>query len=684
MKAVGVDIGGTFTDFAVYDEETQTYHVMKIRSTPENPALAMLQGFDSNGVTLDQVSTICHGTTVTTNAVIQKKWSKTALITTKGFRDILEYRRTNRGDLYDVQWTPPRPLIERELRKEVRERTDYSGKVLVSVDPEEVEQVIADLHSQGIESVAVVFLHSYINPENEFKVRDLIQLKFPNIMVTASAELMPEWREFERTSTAVVNAYVGPILKKYLDYLVDELSKKRYSYRVLVMLSNGGLAGIKTVSSVAALTLKSGPAGGVIAQQAITTNVGIKNSIGLDMGGTSADVAVIREGGIDTVESQEIEFGTVVALPTVDIISIGAGGGSVAWIDQGGALHVGPQSAGAMPGPACYGSGGTEPTVTDANLFLGRLGEKTLVGGALPISKALAERAISEKIARPLGIDVVEAAYGIIKIAVNNMANAIKLMTVQRGLDPRGFVLFPYGGAGPMHAVEIAKELEIDRILVPPHPGATSAYGLLSADLRYDFVKTVLLSSNSLTYDDIESKFQELEGQANARLAEEGIDPEDRHRLRSADVRYWGQTNYLNVPVQSGYFNEKTLTDLVASFADEHQRFYGYKKPAGEEVEIVNIRVTGFGLRPKLEISPRKVAASGQHVTVRDVYFENHGFVPTKIYRKDDLPTGLVMSGPAVVEIFDSTVVVTPEDSFYVDEYDNMFITVGSNKEAQS
>lgn len=673
MKRIGIDVGGTFTDFMVYDTQTSEYEVRKVPSTPENPALALLSGLTEDGIDLAEVAQLAHGTTVTTNAVIQKKWARAGLLTTEGFRDILEFRRTQRGSQYDIQWDPPRPLIERRHRLEVRERIDYKGSVVLPLDERQAVAAAAQLVDAGMEGIAICFLNSYVNATHEQRVKELILERWPHLFVTASSEILPEWREFERTSTAVVNAYVGPILKRYLDYLGDRLRREGYDRDVFVMLSNGGLSTGRIASEVAAQTLKSGPSAGAIAQLAITSAAGVENSVGLDMGGTSADVAVITGGRVGNANVQEIEFGTVVAMPTVDITSIGAGGGSIAWIDSGNALRVGPQSAGAVPGPVCYRKGGTWATVTDANLVLGRLGRRSLIGGRLELDGAAAYGAIEEQVAQPFGMSIPDAAWGILRIAIHHMANAIRLLTVERGLDPRGYTLFPYGGAGPMHAGPVARELGMRDILVPPHPGATSAVGLLMADIRHDFVQTVLQRSDLLDATEMEGIFVSLEERARARLMEEGL-PSDRIRIRRrADLRYWGQTHDLTVDVPEGSIGQELVATVRGQFDREHLRQYGHVERANHPVEFVNLRVVGEGIMDRVPLSPRRAGSSLEKALMerRPVYFEGVGFVDTPIYQKDLLPTGKWLFGPAIIEQFDSTLVIAPDERVQVDEFDN-------------
>jgi N-methylhydantoinase A len=444
------------------------------------------------------------------------------------------------------------------------------------------------------------------------------------------------------------------------------------------MLSNGGLSTSSVAIQVAAQTLESGPAAGVIAQRALGEKVGAKNLVGLDMGGTSTDVSLILDGEQQVTPYQEVEFGAVVTLPSIDIKSIGAGGSSIAWVDKGGGLNVGPQSAGARPGPACYGLGGEDPTVTDANLVLGRLGERSLLGGQLTIDRSLAERAILRRVAEPLKLSVLEAAEGIVRIATHSMVNAVRLMTVEKGLDPRDFILFAYGGAGPMHAVGIAKELGMRRVLIPPHPGNTSALGLLMADVRHDFVQTVLQHSLHLDYAALEHTFNAMEHRARERLQREGIAPAQMEVVRAADLRYWGQTHDLTVAVPARPFDASVAEEVRASFDAGHKREFWHSEPAEHPVELVNLRVTGYGRLNKYEIGDRCVPnqADGPRSYMRPVLFEEYGFADTPVYDKDSLPTDMEFTGPAVIEQLDSTTVVYPGHTFKVDRFDNIAIDV--------
>lgn len=661
MMMVGIDVGGTFTDVYAYDPKAGTYRVHKLPSTPANPMIAMVQGLREMGIRGSNLKVFAHGTTVTTNAVIQKIGAKTGLITTRGFRDVLQLRRTNRADVYNLQWNPPPELVPRRLRQEVSERIDAEGHILETVGLSEVRAVAECLLSEGIESLAIAFLHSYVNPSNERAARDYIRREFPDLPVCVSSDVLPEWREFERTSTTVVNAYLTPILSRYLDQLEKEMSQDGYTNAIFVMLSNGGLTTADVAREIPAYTLASGPAGGVVAEKSVSLLYGEPNVVGLDMGGTSADVSLISDGEVSLTSEQQVEFGTPVRLPAVEVTSIGAGGGSIAWIDVGGGLHVGPRSAGAEPGPACYGRGGTEPTVTDANVVLGRLNPKFLLGGAMTVHSEKAWESISG-IADSLSLPVETTAWGILEIAVQNMVNAIRQMTVQRGIDPREYVLFGYGGAGPLHAAQVAEELEMPKVIIPSHPGVTSAQGLLMTDIRHDFCRTYVSELAEAESVLLEREFAELESKARERLAKEGVADCDTTLVRGLDLRYLGQTHELTVELE-GCSGEVSKSVIEQKFRSRHNKEFGFVRDIGFAIQVVNLRLKAIGTLPKVSCGD---GTSNQltdwvETTTRQVIFQRDTRrVDTPIFDKDRIPVGEEHPGPAIIEQFDSTTVVLP------------------------
>jgi len=673
---IGIDVGGTFTDVVVFDVNKCTISINKVSSTPHDIVEGVIKGLEEAAVSCNEIERFIHGTTVATNAVIERKGAKAGLITTKGFRDVLEIRRTTRGELYNIRWTPPSPLIPRSKRKEVDERTDAFGRVLKEPIPEEVETIVEELKNTGVESVAICFLNSYLNPANEELVRQIIEEKYPDLFTVASAEILPEWREFERVSTTCVGAYVGPLLQKYLLRLTDELQNRGYRGEVLLMLSNGGVSTARAIRKIAPHTLLSGPAAGVTAAKAIADFVGIQDLITMDMGGTSTDIAVIRSGTPLMSGEQEIEFGTIVHLPVIDISTIGAGGGTVAWIDKGGLLHVGPRSAGAEPGPACYGRGGAEPTITDANVSLGRYNPETLLGGKLPIHKAAADRVIKDKIANPLGLPLWEAAEGILEIAAHNIANAIRVKTIERGIDPRDFTLFAFGGAGPAHAARVAELLDISQVLIPSYPGVTSAYGLVFSDIRYDYVKTLVSPLDTADPEAVEAIFQEMEREAINRLSADGV---KRYMLlRFVDMRYIGQTHEVTVDVPPSIEKGQFARGLRERFTAQHKKEHGYARDETVPIELVNLRVAAIGLikKPPLPVYQREFGRP-LRVLKRQVYYQGEGHVAVPVYPRELLDPGRVYNGPAIIEQYDTTIVVEPNWTATIDEHGNIWLNRG-------
>lgn len=674
---VGVDIGGTFTDLVAIDVENNRLLILKTPSTPDDFAKGTIQAIQEAGILPSDIKRFIHGTTVATNAVIQRKGANVTLITTQGFRDILEIRRTTRGELYNVQWDPPVPLIPRMLRLEIKERTSALGQVLLEVNPSEIEGKIRELvNNNGLQAVAIAFLNSYINPSNELKLKKYLQKCFPDLFVVASSEIMPEWREFERTSTTCVGAFVGPVLSDYLLRLDGDLKVMGCKSDVLLMLSNGGLATAGNLNRIAPQTILSGPAAGVVAVSEFCKVLGQKNVIAIDMGGTSTDVSIIRGGRIVVGDELEIEFGTVVHLPVVDISTIGAGGGSIAWVDSGGVLRVGPQSAGANPGPACYGRGGEEPTTTDANVALNRLNPEYLLGGKLKIDRQLSLRAIEEKVANSFDLDVFSGAQGIIEITNNNIADAIRQKTIQRGLDPREFVLFAFGGAGPIHVSEVARILEIPMIIIPPNPGVTSATGLLLADIRHDYVSTFLEFVDEVDLLKLQKSFSILEERASKQMIADGVPETDFIIVRSIDTRYAGQTHELNVEFTSKVIDDRAIKEFKISFQKKHMMEYGHSKNLDYPVEIVNIRVSAVASVEKPKWMPmEKVSRAPEPCGKREVFFkELGGFKTTNIFQRRDLRFGHKFRGPAVIEQYDSTVLILPGQSCEIDPFGNLII----------
>ena len=526
---LGVDVGGTFTDFALYDADTNRLEFAKTPSTPDNQAVGVAAGIAElarrYGVAPEQVDFFIHGTTVATNTLLERKGATTALVVTAGFRDVLQIGRQERPSLYDWRIRRPEPLAPRRLRFEVAERVVHTGDVLTPLTEAEIDRVVARLAAADVDAIAVCLLHSYANPAHERALGEALRQALPGVTVALSHEVLPEFKEYERMSTTAINAYVSPVMDRYLRRLEQTISEAGLKSEVYIMQSNGGTMGVETAIERPVHTIMSGPAAGVIGAAAIARQAGQANAISIDMGGTSFDVSLCYQGEVRQTQESEIER-LPIRVPMVDVHTLGAGGGSMAWIDAGGALRVGPSSAGAVPGPACYGSGGTQATVTDANVVLGRLGESGLLGGAMPLDAALARRAVRECIADPLGIGVEEAAEGIVQVVNASMVKGIRVVSVSKGYDPREFCLVAFGGAGPLHASELAEEMDIPRVLVPVAPGVTSALGLLVADLRHDFARTVLRPGTDISPRELTYWFELMERQALEQMAREGVAPD--------------------------------------------------------------------------------------------------------------------------------------------------------------
>ncbi|HVQ73947.1 MAG TPA: hydantoinase/oxoprolinase family protein [Candidatus Binatia bacterium] len=690
---IGVDIGGTFTDAAFVDEETGALSVVKVLSTPAAPAggfmTAVRRGLRESGVEGGAVRLVVHATTVATNAIIEGKTARVGMITTRGFRDILEIARQIRSRLYDVRLAKPRPLVPRRLSFGVRERLDADGQVLEPLDRDEVRAAARQLRAEAVEAVVCCFLHSYVNPEHERQAKAVLAEELPGVYLSISSEVCPEFREYLRASTAAVNAAVMPLCTRYLDALETELHGLGVAAPFYVMQSSGGVMSSGAAKARPVYMVESGPAAGVIAAAAFAAPHGFDNVISFDMGGTTAKVGLVREGrpGLST----EIEVGGQavtplgegrgggypVRTPVIDLVEVGAGGGSEAWIDAGGALRVGPRSAGAAPGPACYGRGGTTATVTDADLLLGRLSPDYFLGGELALD-AEASRAAVERAAAAVGLDTLRAAAGIVEIANMHMIGAMRLVSVQRGYDPRDFVLVAFGGAGPLHANALARELGVPAVLIPPSPGIASAIGMLMTDISHEFAATRRQRLADLTPADLSALFADFAAAGEAVLGREGV-PEDRRRmLRSAELRYHGQSHELAVTLPPGPLDAAAIERLRSEFHAAHERAYGYAAPE-DAIELVTVRLTALGLgarprRPSLAKTTGDLA--GALKGHRPVWFaETDGFAPCPVLDRARLRRGDVVPGPVVIEELDSTTLVHPGYAAEVDEVGNLLLT---------
>lgn len=671
---LGTDVGGTFTDFLLVDESSSDYIVHKTPSTPADPSVGLMEGIDqiaerlgqSRRDLLSEVSLIVHGTTVATNAVLTERGAKTGLLTTEGFRDILEMRRgvRSRRHLYDNKYVAPPPLVSRDRREPVSERVDIDGSLLQPLDEQQLEAAAVRLRERGVEAVAICFMHSYANPVNEQRARELAEKLLPDAFVTCSSEALPQMRLFERVSTSVLNSYVGPVVKRYTENLVTQLAEGSFAGALLVMQSNGGVATSDKVVRLPATILLSGPAAGPVAGLEHVRQRGGDSCIVVDMGGTSFDASLVKDGAVQLTQESEINRQKV-ALPTTHIHTIGAGGGSIGWLDDGGLLRVGPQSAGADPGPVAYGRGGTEPTVTDADLVLGYLNPDYFLGGRMALTAERAEMAIEERLARPLGIDVVEAASGMYEVVNLAMAAGTKDISVQRGYDPREFALVVAGGAGPVHAASIALELEMSTVVVPRLSPIMCAAGMLLADLRHDFVRNYNASWADLDAVDARQNLDEMAADGLAALSAEGVSPDAQEVLAAADMRYAGQHHEVAVSFSPGDLDSsKGREQILQRFHARHEELYGFSSPDGE-VHVLSLRLTCLGRRDKLSLAGLTPGGGSQRAepkTTRDVYSPSARRVqPTRVFDGDAMRAGQVLQGPAVVEEPTTTVFVPDE-----------------------
>jgi N-methylhydantoinase A len=680
-----VDIGGTFTDVVLFDEESGAVSAAKVSTTPANFADGVLAAIHTGRIDPAAVVTFVHGTTVVINAITQRSGVKTALVTTAGFRDVLEIGRGNRPDMYNLKFHKPKPLVPRRLRFEVRERVGADGSVWTPLATEDLEAVVDSCQVEGVEAIAVCFLHAYAHPKHEEAAAAFLRARLPGVLVTASSEITREWREFERSSTAALNAYVQPILDGYLGDLENRLRAEGLTAPLFAMLSNGGTASFAAARKTPISLVESGPVAGVTGAALIGRIIDDCNIIALDIGGTTAKCSLIENGEVKITTDYRLEAnsrssGYPVKVPVVDIVEIGAGGGSIAWFDDGGALRVGPISAGADPGPACYGRGGSEPTITDALLIAGILNPDYFLGGHLPVDIALA-RAAYEPIARRLGVSIVEAAAGVIRVADEQTIDALKLISVRRGYDPRDFTLVTFGGGGPTHASALLDELGARRIAVPPFPGAFSAWGMLMTEPRVDRVQTRILPLDTADLTELECYFAAAEAEAISTLTAQGISPESIPTpRRSLDMRYRGQEHTVDVAVEAKIVLDRAR--MTAAFHERHQRRYTFALQ-DTAVEIVNFRVTATAsiARPTVGLTS-PIRGGNPHKGVRLVHFghvqSSHHSEPmsTPVYDRERLPTGFASPGPLIVEEPSTTTVVQPGQHLNVDDAGNLIITL--------
>jgi N-methylhydantoinase A len=682
MWRVGVDSGGTFTDICVVDESSGDVRVWKVPSTPDDPSRAIVFGVVDGlrATTRDSthaVSYFGHGTTVATNALIQHRGATTGLVTTDGFRDLLEIARQRRPHLYDLQTDKPPVLVPRALRIEVPERVRHDGRIETPLDEGAVRAAVRTLKAAGAQSVAVCFLYCYVEPRHEQRVRQIVEEEFPEAFVTCSHEVAPEFREYERLSTVVVNAYLGPVMDGYIVQLGPRLTEAGVRVPPHITQSNGGVMSFEAARAQPVRTLLSGPATGVVGGLEVGVLAGFRELITFDMGGTSTDVSLIEDARPKLAAEIEVH-GYPLKTPALDIHTVGAGGGSIASIDPGGLLKVGPRSAGAVPGPVCYGLGNQEPTVTDANVVLQTLNPTHLLGGRMPIDRGRAEAAIA-RLAKTLGLDVMATAQGIISVVTANMAKAIRVISVQRGHDPRDYTLVVFGGAGPLHAGRLARELEIPRVLVPRNPGILCALGLLLSDLKTNYALTRLMPLDETSVSRIAETFEELEWRARAWFDHEAIAPGARALRRTVDVRYAGQNYELSILVPEGPFDPGSLDRLRARFERAHEQMYGYVAPE-EPMQAVTFRLEASGVVRRAEIRAYPSAMTDSQDAVvrhRSVWLAETGrFGSCPVYDREKLGPGHVVPGPAIVEQMDATTLLLPGQTATVDAWLNLIVEV--------
>jgi len=675
---IGIDTGGTFTDLVVFDSSSGRLVFHKLSSMPDDPARAIVDGvceiIDKVDATREALELLVHGTTVATNAVLERTGSRVALITTRGFRDILHIQRQDRPRLYDLRSRRSKPLVDRALRLELDERMTFDGAARKPVDLKMLDGLVELLRKEKVEGVAVGFLHSYANPAHELEVARVLAKKLPAVTVCLSHELVGEHGEYERFSTCAMNAYVQPLIQRYLAQLENGLRENKLTAPLFVMKSNGGVMSAAAAGQQCVETMLSGPAGGVVAGAEVARKHQHHNLITADMGGTSFDVSVIHEGKVAFARETEMG-GLALGVPMLDIHTVGAGGGSIGWIDAGSSLRVGPRSAGARPGPACYGRGGTEPTVTDANLVLGRLASRSLLGGGMQIDPDAARQAIHDKLAHPLGLSIEEAAEGMIRVVNATMTAAIRKLTVERGHDPRDFVLCAFGGAGPMHGAELAAEMGIRETIIPLAPGVNSAVGLLLSNLREDRIRTHVERLDQMTPGKLEGIFKELQVDAEKRLSFGRSDGNGLRIHRILGQRYVGQRYELPVPIAAGRLH---LGKIADDFHAEHERMYGYAR-ADQPVEVCSVWLSAVADLHPLELPEAGGAetdgasADAKPFATRQVYFAGQVY-DTAVYRRDTLGANATLEGPAIVEQLDATTVVWPRQVLEVDRYGQLIL----------
>ncbi|MDJ0339027.1 hydantoinase/oxoprolinase family protein [Cryobacterium sp. PH31-O1] len=668
---VAVDVGGTFTDVCIFDEESHKIRVTKVPSTPHDPLVAVMNGVARANIDLANVTLFSHGTTVATNALITRNFPPAAMVTTRGFRDVIEIRDGTKDDLWDAYKDVSGPYIRRRDRFEVSERIDYAGNTVLPLDEADARRVAQLLRKRNVNTVAVCFMNSYANPQNEVRMREILEEELPNATVSTSAEILPEIFEHDRFNTTVANAVLAPLVSGYVNRLSDQLKAGGYKGDLLVLHSGGGSMTPRMVERYPVRLAASGIAAGAIAAKHVAQQCGYENAVGLDMGGTSTDIALVSNGELRITKEWEVEYGHPIIFPSIDVLTIGAGGGSLAYIDIAGSLRNGPQSAGADPGPACYDTGGDQPTNSDANVVLGRLGT-SLAGGAKNLNKDLATTAIKSVIGGPLNMSDAEAAHAVIQVANANMADAVRLVSIRRGHDPRDFALVAFGGAGALHGAEVARELNIPTVIIPPNPGVASALGCLLVDIRHDLSTMFTGIAADADTDELEGLYTSLESEAMARLRQERVADENALLQRQISMRYLGQWRSLSVGIGSG---PSALAEAVETFHEQHEREFAFSQK-DQPVEVYQLHLTAIGKTPKPSFKPAVElnADPGTPREIRPVYFGELGWIDTPVFERDNMPAGAMFSGPAIVDQFDSTTVIPPHTTAVIDEWMNILI----------
>ncbi|WHH60834.1 hydantoinase/oxoprolinase family protein [Petroclostridium sp. X23] len=677
---IGVDVGGTFTDFSMFNTETQNLLHFKHSSTPEDPSKAIVSGIlhilTEQCIKPEEVSYLAHGTTVATNALIEKKGARLGLITTKGFKDLMEIGWQKRPSLYDLLKQKPESLIPAGLKCEVEERILYDGTVRTAIDEEGVRSAVRYLKEQKVQTIAVCTLFSFINPVHEQRIKEIIEEEYPEVYVSISSELVPEFREYSRMSTTVLNAYLGPVMEKYVHRFEKSILDSGITVPPYVTQSNGSVISIAETIDCPIKTAVSGPSAGVIGACYIGKQCNIDKIITFDMGGTSIDVSLIEDGKTQLSNERLVE-GYPARIPMIDIVTVGAGGGSIAQIDDGGALKVGPKSAGATPGPACYMRGGEIPTVTDANIVLGKLNQERILGGRMEVNLKLAEKALTEHICNKSTLSMQQAAAGIISVVNSNMMRAIRVVSVERGYDPREFTLMAFGGAGPLHACEVAQEMSINTVLIPPSPGTLCSLGLLMADTKFDISRSNVLIAEKENLPVVQSIFEQMIDEGNIMLDKEKVADKDRSFSCIIECRYERQNYEIPIEVDAS-MTEEVMQEMINKFHTEHNRTYGYYNE-NMRIQMVNYRVSAVGSIEKPDLIEKPVNPDAQPpkpIEVRNVLFDvEEGYLPTNIYQRSDIQPGCTICGPAIIEQMDSTSIIPPKWIAYTDGFNNIRAT---------